>query len=236
MMESKELTLHRISLQNVSAFLLFRPGVAILVDCGKQGSEVKIFEEMTLLGLQPGMLKLLILTHAHYDHAGSAGRMKELTGCRIMIQRSDASHLEAGFTPFPSGTRWKARLVATFGRIFARRLMKYPPALADILVEESFELAEYGFPGRAIHTPGHTFGSMVILMEDGKMLAGDTLIGLPGKRIFPAFAEDPAGLLLSWGMISEMEVDIFYPAHGRSISKEKFLEEFSTQGTVLSTQ
>ncbi len=219
-------SLHRISLINVSAFLLFRPGEALLVDCGNQGSEVKIIEEMIRLGLKPGMLKLLILTHAHYDHAGSAARIKELTGCRILIHRSEASCLEAGYTPIPAGTRWKAKVVATVGRIFARRLMKYPSVRPDILVEESAGLSEFGFPGRIIHTPGHTFGSVVVLMKDGEMLAGDTLIGIPGKRIFPPFAEDPVGLMKSWEMISEMEVNTFHPAHGRSISFSKFMDEY----------
>jgi glyoxylase-like metal-dependent hydrolase (beta-lactamase superfamily II) len=227
-----EYILHRISLIKVSAFLLYRPGEAILVDCGTPGSEVTILEEMTGLGLQPGMLKLLILTHAHYDHAGSASRLKELTGCRIMIHGSESTRLEAGYTPIPAGTRWKARVVATVGRIFARRIMSYPPAIPDILVEQSLDLSEFGFPGGVIHTPGHTFGSMVVLLEDGEMLAGDTLIGIPGKRIFPPFAEDPEALKQSWKMLSGLQVNTFHPAHGRSISFRKFMEEY----TVLSGQ
>ena len=227
----EEYTLHRISLINVSAYLLFRPGEAILVDCGNQGSEEKIMDEMTGLGLQPGMLRLLILTHAHYDHAGSAARIKELTGCQILIHRSEASRLEAGFTPIPSGTRWKARFLVSVGRVFARSLMKYPPAIPDLFVEESFSLKEFGFPGKVIHTPGHTFGSMVVLLERGEMVAGDTLFGVPGKRIFPPFAEDQPGLLESWKRISTMDVECFYPAHGRSISYSKFMHEYAELST-----
>lgn len=226
-MEREEYTLHRIFLINASAFLLYRPGEAILIDCGKQGSELKILEEMSRLGLQPTDLKLLILTHAHYDHAGAAGRLKALCACRIMIHRSEASRLEAGYTPIPSGTRWKAKLLVGFGRIFLKRLMKYPAATPDILVKDSLDLRDFGFPGRVIHTPGHTFGSLVVLLEKGEMLAGDTLFGIPGKRIFPPFAEDLAGLLKSWKMISEMKVKTFYPAHGKSIGFSKFMEEYT---------
>ena len=86
-MEQKEYKLHRIFLITVSSFLLYRAGEAILVDCGKQGSELKIIEEMSRLGLQATDLRLLLLTHAHYDHAGSACKIKELTGCRILIHR-----------------------------------------------------------------------------------------------------------------------------------------------------
>ena len=226
-MMREDYTLHRIFLINVSAFLLYRPGEALLIDCGNQGSELKIIEEMSRLGLQPTDLKLLILTHAHYDHAGAAGRLKDLCACRIMIHKSEASRLEAGYTPIPSGTRWKAKALVSIGRIFAKRLMKYPAAIPDIFVDESLSLLDYGFPGTVIHTPGHTFGSLVVLLDKGEMLAGDTLFGIPGKRIFPPFAEDPAGLLNSWKMISEMKVKTFYPAHGRSISFSKFMEEYT---------
>jgi glyoxylase-like metal-dependent hydrolase (beta-lactamase superfamily II) len=225
-MEKVEYTLHRISLVNVSAYLIFRPGEAIMVDCGNKGSEVKIIEEMNRLGLRPAELRLLILTHAHFDHAGSAKRLKELTGCRIMVHHKEASRLEAGFTPIPSGTRWKARVLVTLGRTFAKGLMKYPPAIPDLLVEESASLVEFGFPGRVIHTPGHTPGSMVVFMGGGEMMAGDTLFGVPGKRIFPPFAEDRSGLLKSWKMISGLAVKHFYPAHGRSLNRAAFLNEF----------
>ena len=226
-MEAEAYKLHRIFHINVSSFLLFKTGLAILVDCGRQGSELKIIEEMAKLGLAPEDLKLLILTHAHYDHAGSAGRLKELSACRIMIHTSEAARLEAGYTPIPSGTRWKAKIIVAAGRAFARGLMKYPPASPDILVEESLSLEDFGFPGRVIHTPGHSPGSMVVLMDQGEMLAGDTLFGLPGKRIFPPFAEDPAALLKSWKRISEMEVRTFYPAHGVRISFSKFMREYA---------
>lgn len=221
-----EYILHRISLGNVSVFLLYRPGEAILVDCGNPGSDLKIIEEMSRRGLQPEMLRLIILTHAHYDHAGSAARLKEICGCRIMIHKREAARLEAGFTPIPAGTRWKAKVLVSIGRIFARRIMKYPPALADLLVDQSLSLEEFGFPGRVIPTPGHTHGSMVVLMNGGEMMTGDTMFGIPGKRIFPPFAEDMQGVLNSWLMISKMDVDTFYPAHGRSIGREKFMNEF----------
>ena len=226
-MEKEEYKLHRIFLINVSAFLLYRPGEAILVDCGTEGSELKILEVMDRLGLQPTDLKLLILTHAHYDHAGSARRLKEITACRIMIHKSEASRLKAGITPIPAGTRWKAKIVVSVGRIFAKALMKYPPATPDLLVEDSLSLLDFGFPGEVLHVPGHSHGSLLVLMKRGEMLAGDTLFGVPGKRIFPPFAEDLPALLKSWKRISEMDVHTFYPAHGISISREKFLKEYT---------
>jgi len=227
-MSSSSYKVYRIGLVNVSSYLIYRSGEAILVDCGNSGSEVKILEALKRLGLEPGMLKLLVLTHSHFDHAGSAGRLKELTGCKVMIHRSEADRLSSGFSPFPSGTRWKAKLLVGVGRIFARRMMKYSGAEPDLLVDDLFDLKTYGFPGRVIHTPGHTFGSMVVLMEGGELISGDTLFGVENKQHFPPFAEDRGALVRSWEKIRTLQVKTFYPAHGRHFSVESFLGEYET--------
>lgn len=216
----------RISLREVSAFLIYRPGSAILVDSGKEGSEGRILETIAHAGLDPGMLELLVLTHVHFDHAGSARKIKELTGCRIMVHESEKERLKAGFAPIPGGTRWKARLLVALGRTVARRIGKFSGAEPDLLVKDAMGLEAFGFPGRVIHTPGHTRGSMVVLMDGGELFAGDTLFGLQGKQHFPPFAEDLPALVGSWGHIRTLPVKTIYPAHGRSFGSESFLEEF----------
>ena len=225
-MEKESYKFHRLGLSSVSAYLIYRPGEAILVDCGKKDSEARILSIMSGLGLEPEMLKLLILTHVHFDHAGSARRLKELTGCRIMIHQSEESRLKRGKTPLPAGTRWKAKVLVALGRIFARRISFFPGAEADLLVQDFFDLEEFGFPGKLVHTPGHTHGSMVVLMEGGELIGGDSIFGLEGKQHFPPFAEDLDALLRSWARIRDMKPDMLYPAHGRSFSFESFLAEY----------
>jgi hydroxyacylglutathione hydrolase len=219
-------TVHRLGLTNVAAFLIFKPGEAILVDCGNKGSEDKILKILKGLGLEPGMLKLLILTHVHFDHAGSARRLKELTGCRILAHHSEVDRLRDGFTPIPAGTRWKAKFVVGMGRLFARRIGTFPGSEPDLLVRESYSLEEFGFPGKVIHTPGHTHGSMVVLMRGGELIGGDTIFGLEGKQHFPPFAEDLPALLNSWKQIRSLKPSVLYPAHGRAFSYDSFLAEF----------
>jgi len=223
---TRNYTVKRISLANVSAFLIYRPGEAILVDSGNRGSEEKIMRTLERVGLEPGMLKILILTHVHFDHAGSAGKLKELTGCRIMVHNTEKERLQAGFTPIPNGTRWKARLLVALGRMVARGIGRFPGTEPDLLVKDSLDLDQFGFPGKVIHTPGHTHGSMVVLMEGGELIGGDTIFGLEGKQHFPPFAEDLPALVSSWQHIRTLPVTTFYPAHGRHFSRESFLEEF----------
>ncbi len=219
-------SIKRIGLRNVSVFLVHYPGKALLVDAGNEGSEIRILEAMLEVGLEPGMLKWILLTHAHFDHAGAAGKLKELTGCRIVIHAFEAAGVQKGFTPLPPGTRWKARLLVGAGRILAGRLGKYSPAEPDLLVHDTFDLREFGFPGRIIHTPGHTRGSVVVLMEGGELFGGDTLFGLENKQHFPPFAEDLPALVNSWKAIRNLPVTTIYPAHGRPFSFQKFQAEY----------
>jgi glyoxylase-like metal-dependent hydrolase (beta-lactamase superfamily II) len=174
------------------------------------------------------MLRLLVLTHSHFDHAGSAGKLKELTGCQVMVHRLEADRLRAGRSPLPPGTRWKAKVLVALGRIFARKLMKFPGAEPDLLVDESYNLATFGFPGRVIHSPGHTLGSMLVLMEEGQLIAGDTLFGVANKQHFPPFAEDLPALVETWKQISSMRAKTCYPAHGRHFSFDSFLAEYDS--------
>jgi len=218
--------IHRLGLTNVAAYLIYRPGEAILVDSGNKGSEETILKHLNMLGLEPEMLKLLILTHVHFDHAGSAQRLKELTACKIMVHQSEEARLREGKTPIPAGTRWKAKFLVWMGRIFARHIGTFPGAEPDLLVADSFDLEEFGFSGKVIHTPGHTHGSMVVLLSGGELIGGDTIFGLDGKQHFPPFAEDLSALLTSWKRIRDMQPALFYPAHGRKFDFDSFLAEF----------
>ena len=109
------------------------------------------------------------------------------------------------------------------GRIVARRLMKYPAAEPDLVSDEVFDLAAFNFPGKVIHSPGHTLGSVLVLMEGGELIAGDTLFGVENKQHFPPFAEDVSALLRSWDTIRGLQAETIYPAHGRYFSFESFL-------------
>lgn len=218
--------LHQVRLAQVSCYLIASEGRAMLVDCGNAGSEKPILAALKNLHISPHDLELLVLTHAHFDHAGAAAAIREQTGCRIVVHRSEAGRVREGFTPLPSGTRWKARVLVGLGRIFARRLGTYPPAIPDILVDDELDLVPYGFPARLIHAPGHTRGSMVVLLESGELIAGDTFFGLEGKQHFPPFAEDLPALLDAWKSLRELEISTIYPAHGRPFSAEEFHREF----------
>lgn len=222
----QDYSIHRVSLAKVSAFLVCCEGKAMLIDSGSAGSEGKILKTVSSSGLSPGDLKLLILTHAHFDHAGSAAELKQQTGCRIVIHSMEKERLIKGYAPLPPGTRWKAKILIGAGRLIARRMGSFKGVEADIVADNSLDLNEFGFPGTLFHTPGHTPGSMVVLMDGGELFAGDTMFGITGKEHFPPFAEDLPALLQSWERIRNMQIRKIYPAHGIHFSRDSFLMEY----------
>jgi hydroxyacylglutathione hydrolase len=74
----------------VNAHLIISEAGSILVDAGLPDSEHKIERVLARYGLTLHSIKLIIVTHAHVDHAGSAARLRELSGAPILAHRGDA--------------------------------------------------------------------------------------------------------------------------------------------------
>jgi glyoxylase-like metal-dependent hydrolase (beta-lactamase superfamily II) len=74
----------------VNAHLIKSDAGCILVDAGIPGSERKIARALARNGLSFRDIKLIIVTHAHTDHAGSAARLRQLSGAPILAHKDDA--------------------------------------------------------------------------------------------------------------------------------------------------
>jgi glyoxylase-like metal-dependent hydrolase (beta-lactamase superfamily II) len=92
-----------------------------------------------------------------------------------------------------------------------------------VLGSDVFDLEEYGIPGRIIPTPGHTPGSVSVLLDSGEAFVGDLAMNkLPLRRTpgLPIFAEDKATVITSWRLLLAEGVRTIYPAHGPSFPAE----------------
>ncbi len=77
----------------VGAYLLETSEGLILVDSTMQPQVYIVFEGIRKLGFDPCDIKLLMLTHMHYDHVGGARVIAEHTGAKIMMSREDEHFL-----------------------------------------------------------------------------------------------------------------------------------------------
>lgn len=202
----------------------------IMVDTGPPNSGKAIKKWFSEIRVNPKKVQLIILTHGHGDHVGSALGVKNFTGAPIAIHEKDRYYLEDGKVLWPSAA-------STWGHI-ARYLFK-PMAFvlrfngfkADVIIgDEGLSLEEYGMPGRIIHTPGHTPGSVSVLLE-----TGDAFVGCMTHNNFPfrlrpglpIFAEDLPRLRESWRLLLDAGAKTIYPAHGGPFSSEEMLKVLS---------
>ena len=219
------LTITRVQFGYAAGFLVHQDRNAILIDAGTGKTIQPLLDALAANNLETSDLKLILLTHTHYDHSGGAAEIKELTGAPLAVHRNEAPNLEAGYTTFPKGTRWKGKLMVGIGRVFARSMGKYAPVKPDIIIENKLDLAEFGIPGVALHTPGHTSGSVSVFLEDGCAFGGDNLFGTSEKKHYPPFANDKRGVLKAWETYVEMGAKVIYPAHGRPVKIEALKAE-----------
>jgi len=220
-----QVQIKRILFANVSGFLVFKGSSAILIDTGHKFSVDAFSNTMQKMSFLPENIKLIILTHTHFDHAGGAKEIQEITGAPIAVHTSEADFLRAGKTPFPRGTRWKGKLMKFLGDRLFRRRASYPSLVPDILIDDLMELSVYGIEGKVLHTPGHTSGSLSVILDNGKAFVGDNVLGIINKEHFPPFANDEIDVLKSWEKYINLGISEVYPAHGESVPIESLIEE-----------
>jgi metallo-beta-lactamase class B len=193
----------------VSSFLITTPKGHILLDSGLAETVPLIQANLKKLGFKIEDVKILINSHAHYDHAGGLADLKELTGAKLMTSEADAALLANGGK---GDFRWGDAL-------------SYKPVKADRVLRDNDKVELGGVTLTARLTPGHTKGSTTWMMkvkEAGKQLdvifAGST--SAPGYKLVdnPQYPGIVADYTYTFGLLKSLHCDVFLGPHGSFFS------------------
>jgi glyoxylase-like metal-dependent hydrolase (beta-lactamase superfamily II) len=211
-----------MNLGNTNCFVLRDKGT-ILIDTGGPKQAKKFRKGLEKASIRPEEIKLILITHGHFDHIGSAQEIKSMTGAKIAMHELDKENLEKGQVQFPPGvTGWGRFLMSILGLL--KPMIRFPSSKVDIvLTNQEISLTDYGISGRVIPTPGHSAGSVTVLLDTGEAFVGDMAMnGLPMRMGpgLPIFAVDMAKLKQSWKSLLGRGAKTIYLSHGKPISAD----------------
>ncbi len=213
----------------VNAHLIRSEAGCVLIDAGIPGSERKIGKVLAQHGLTFRDIKLIVVTHAHTDHAGSAARLRVLSGAPILAHQEDADFYSRKERMTYCTTGW-------VGRLFLKTPIPHEPYegfVPDIMMTNghTVNLLDFGVDGVVRHTGGHTPGSIAVELSSADLMVGDLiasgiLIGgliFKGRAIRPPFEDDPAMVARELIRMVESGGKRFHMGHGGPLEAPEVL-------------
>lgn len=211
----------RIGTRFGNAYLLTGERVA-LVDTLHPRGYGKLESLLGKKGMAVKDVELILLTHHHFDHAGNAARIKELSGATLVAGLDDAPVIDGTReTPPPSNINRLGRMLTVLPGSWLRKYQDFPRVDVDRKVTAGEMIEELGL--EVIGLPGHTAGGVGYLDREGRRaFTGDMVSyfwGMPGMPALSA-SEGLREIFESQELLAGLDLDIAYPGHGLVIEPD----------------
>ncbi len=194
-------------------------GKLILVDTGTRHAEPLIRNAIKEIGKEVEDIAVLLLTHHHADHIGTAGVWKRESGAQVDLHRLDAPVAARRERRRARGTRTSMKVLAAFLGFFSP-FMRVPALETTRLLEGGEVLDVLGWPVEVIHAPGHTLGSCAFYARAVDILfAGDAVNGRRGVPEPPIVAEDVQAAFETYRRLVDLKPGTLLPGHGSPVRR-----------------
>jgi metallo-beta-lactamase class B len=216
--------IYYVGSQGLASYLITTPQGNILINSNLEKSVPMIRDSVEKLGFRFRDIKILLISHAHWDHCSGSAAIKELTGAKYMVMDADVPEIEAG-----------GKGNFQYGDIPTSR---YQPTKVDRVLHDGDEVRLGGTVLTAHLTPGHTKGTTtwtMKAMEGGKtynvVIVGSPNVN-PGYQLvnnpfYPQIASDYERM---FRVLKSLPCDVFLGAHGNYYGMEAKYERMKEGG------
>jgi metallo-beta-lactamase class B len=198
--------------QGLAAYLITTPQGNILINSNLEKSVPMIRDSVEKLGFRFSDTKILLISHAHWDHCAGSAAVKELTGAKYMVMDADVPAIE-------DGGKLNFGRDAKYGD---SGTSQYQPAKVDRVLHDG-DAVKLGDTVLTAHlTPGHTKGTTTWTMKvaDGGKTYNVVIVGSPNvnpgyklvnNALYPQIASDYERM---FRVLKSLPCDVFLGAHG----------------------
>lgn len=200
--------IYYVGSQGLASYLITTPQGNILINSNLESSVPMIRESIEKLGFRFSDTKILLISHAHWDHCSGSAAIKELTGAKYMVMDADVPEIEAG-----------GKGNFAYGDVLTSR---YQPTKVDRVLHDGDEVRLGGTVLVAHLTPGHTKGTTTWTMKvaDAGKTYDVVIVGSPNvnagyklvnNALYPQIASDYERM---FRVLKSLPCDVFLGAHG----------------------
>ncbi|SFU49206.1 Glyoxylase, beta-lactamase superfamily II [Clostridium sp. DSM 8431] len=201
---------------NVNCYLIHYGSYAILIDTAKEKYRTFLLDK-----LKDYNITLIILTHGHYDHIANAAFLAKHFNTKIAMHKDDYKLSKNNLmnTIYSNSNSFLGNITKkAFLKSFKKaNVDDFEP---DIFLEDGQNLKSFGIDAKIIHLPGHTKGSIGVLLNKNELIAGDVFMNF----LYPCeslIVEDLDMLRKSINKIEGLNLKLLYPGHGGPITSVK---------------
>jgi len=207
--------LYYVGSHGLASYLITTSEGLILINSSLEASVPLIRASVEKLGFKFADVKVLLISHAHWDHNAGSAAIKSITGAKYMVMDADVGVVESGGkTDFQYGNTPSSL---------------YPPTKVDRVLHDGDEV-KLGDAVLVAHlTPGHTKGctTWTMMVQDGGRTRDVVIVGSPNvnagyklvnNAAYPQIADDYEKM---FRVLKALPCDIFLGAHGSYFDMEK---------------
>lgn len=216
--------LYYVGTRGLASYLVTTPEGHILINSNLENTVPMIEASVAKLGFKFGDVKILVVSHAHWDHNAGSAAVKERTGAKYMVMEPDVKVTEdGGKSDFQYGNSAQSQ---------------YRPTKVDRVLHDGDEVKLGGSVLTARLTPGHTKGCTTWTMKvnEGGKTYDVVIVGSPNvnpgyklvnNALYPGIAED---YVRTFEVLKSLPCDIFLGAHGDYYGLDKKFARYAAEG------